>query len=72
MHADSKAQKYVEEVRDSLISEYSLDQQTDEVALGNYHMGMIVISFKARPSVEYPYCYKGIQLKPWISPSPAQ
>ncbi|TWT62983.1 hypothetical protein [Rubinisphaera italica] len=67
MQSDPKACEYVEIVRRSLIDEFGLKDDSNEVWIGNYHLGMIVIGFNAKPQVIYPYYYKGIQLKPLIS-----
>lgn len=72
MQADPKAHEYIKGVRSSLIMEYSLVDSEDEVWIGDYHMGMLVLGFKAKPDVLYPYYYKGIQLKPMASQQGAE
>ena len=57
-------QAHVERVRGQLVEEYGLSSRNDGVKIGLYHMGMLVISFPASDDVEYPYYYRGVQLKP--------
>lgn len=61
---DKDYSDYVERVKALLIKEYDLDPEADEVHTGNYHLGMLVLSFVAAEEVEYPYYYRGVQLKP--------
>jgi hypothetical protein len=58
-------QRYVQSVREELIGEYGLNKVSDEVKIGLYHADMLVISFPVEEGVEYPYYYRGIQLKPF-------
>jgi hypothetical protein len=67
MQADPRAHDYVAKVRNDLIVEYGLVDSEETVWIGNYHMGMLVIGFKAEPAIKYPYYYKGIQLKPMVA-----
>jgi hypothetical protein len=57
--------EYVERVRAQLIEEYSLQATQDEIKIGTYHMGLLVLSWPSDNLDVYPYYYRGIQLKPF-------
>jgi len=59
--------EYVHKIREMLMEEYSLDQTADDVSIDLYHGDQFVISFRAAEGVEYPYYYRGIQLKPRLN-----
>lgn len=54
---------YVKKVRIMLIEEYGLD--SEEVKIGNYHLGLLVLGFPAQENIKYPLYYRGVQLKPY-------
>lgn len=56
--------EYVERVRAQLIEEYSLHHIDDQITIGAYHLGLLVLRFTADEPHSFPYCYRGIQLKP--------
>lgn len=62
--ADPDCRAYVETVKALLMQEYGLHEQRDQVELGRYHGDVLVISFKAGPGTDWPYYYRGVQLKP--------
>ena len=55
---------YVENIRKDLLTEFGLEDRREDVRIGTYHMGMLVLSFPAKSDIQYPYYYRGIQLKP--------
>ncbi len=57
--------EYVERVRTQLIEEYSLHDIGDEIKIGVYHLGLLVLSIPAGDAEMFPYFYRGIQLKPF-------
>ncbi len=57
-------QAYVQSVREAFISEYGLAAVADEVIIALYHADMLVLSFPGQAGVEYPYSFRGVQLKP--------
>ena len=58
--------RYVRRVMADLMAEFNLDAAQNEVTIAGYHMEMLIISFKAPPGTNYPYYYKGVQLKPYV------
>lgn len=72
MYSDPKAKEYVESVIADLRMKYALPDSDDVVRIGYYHMEMLVIGFDADPQIQYPYYYKGIQLKPAVAEQGAQ
>ena len=55
--------QYTEDVRNDLIEEFYL--VADSVKIGLYHGGQYVLSFPKVEKIDYPFFYKGIQLKPY-------
>jgi hypothetical protein len=72
MWSDQKANDYVKMVVDDLRKQYGLPDSEESVWIGHYHMNMLVIGFDADPQIQYPYYYKGIQLKPTVAEQGAQ
>ncbi len=62
---NAEYQAYVASVRSQLIAEYGFQDRADQIFVGVYHYERLVIGFPARKGVEYPYYYRGIQLKPY-------
>ena len=62
--SDPAYREYVGRIRGDLIRDFGLSDRTGEVKIGNYHLGMLVLSFPAANGVEYPYYYRGVQLVP--------
>jgi len=63
--SDSAYRAYVERVRAQLIEEYGLQDIQDEIKVGTYHLGLLVLSWPSPEFETYPYYYRGIQLKPF-------
>lgn len=63
--SDSAYREYVERVRAELIEEYSLHEIEDEIKIGVYHLGLLVLSIPTDAPETFPYYYRGIQLKPY-------
>jgi hypothetical protein len=57
-------QAYVDEVRRQLLEEFGIERSAGDVKVGFYHGDTLVISFPAEDGIEYPYYYRGVQLKP--------
>jgi len=58
-------QRYVREVREKLIEEYSLQEIGEQLGIGLYHGGLLVLSWPVEEGGTYPYYYHGVQLKPY-------
>jgi len=54
---------YVKGVREKLIEEYSLQEIAEEIEIGDYYDGILVLSFFSNESAKYPNFYCGIQLE---------
>ncbi|MCP5487508.1 MAG: hypothetical protein H7A43_02575 [Verrucomicrobia bacterium] len=52
-------------MRAELIEEYSLHEIEDEIKIGVYHLGLLVLSIPTDAPETFPYYYRGIQLKPY-------
>jgi hypothetical protein len=63
--SDPAYREYVERVRAQLIEEYSLHEIKDEIKIGVYHLGLLVLSIPTDDPEKFPYYYRGIQLKPF-------
>jgi len=63
--SDPAYREHVERVRAQLIEEYALQEIQDEIKVGVYHLGLLVLSFPTDDLDKYPYYYRGIQLKPF-------
>ena len=62
---DSAYREYVERVCAQLIEEYGLNEIEDEIKIGVYHLGLLVLSIPTETPDTFPYYYRGIQLKPY-------
>ena len=56
-------QKYVERVRQEVISRFEVHES--KVKVGYYHGDMLVLSLEVEDPKSYPYYFMGIQLKPY-------
>jgi hypothetical protein len=63
--SDPEYREYVEHVRVQLIEEYSLQEIQEQIEVGVYHGGLLVLSWESDHPEKFPYYYRGIQLKPF-------
>ncbi len=53
--SDPAYRAHVERVKGQLLEEHGLQSRCEDVRVGLYHMGMLVISFPANAHTEYPW-----------------